>query len=396
MKLSNTTCQSAKPKEKAYKLTDGQGLFLYVMPSGAKYWRLKYRFAGKEKQLAFGVYPEVSLKEARDKRAAARELLRDDADPSMEKKKKRVLAHINSENTFQSLAKSWHEVWSHDKDPKHAKTTWTRLENEVFPFIGGLPVSDITPPMLLEVVRKAEQRKAFDVARRLKQTCGQIFRYGVATGHAERDPTADLKDALRPYKMEHFQALDIKEVPEFLRTLDKNEADLHIQTRLAVRFMLLTFVRTSELIKATWEEFDLKEGLWLIPAHKMKMKRDHIVPLSSQAMAILSELRLRNGHREWVFANLARPKDHMSNATIIGAIRRMGYKDRMTGHGFRALAMTTIKEKLKYRHEVIDRQLAHAQPNRIVAAYDRAEFLDDRKVMMQEYADYIDAIMKGK
>lgn len=392
MKLTNTACLGAKPKDKPYKLTDGQGLYLEVMPNGSKYWRFKYRFAGKEKRLAFGVYPEVSLKEARDGRAEARESLRKDIDPSIVKKKRRLQAHLNANNTFESLAKDWHENWKHDKDNKHATTIWNRLEAEVFPFIGRLPVEEITPPMILDVVRKAEARKAFDVARRIKQTCGQIFRYGVATGRAERDPTADIKDALRPYKMEHYAALDAKELPDFLATLEKNEGNLHLQTRLAMKFMMLTFVRTSEMIKATWNEFDLEEGTWIIPAAKMKMKRDHIVPLSKQAIEILNELKVHNGHREWVFPNEARPRQHMCNATITRAIMRMGYKDRMTGHGFRALAMTTIKEKLGYRHDVIDRQLAHARKNKIVAAYDRAEFLDERRVMMQEWADYIDGL----
>ena len=280
MKLTNTACQGAKAKEKPYKLTDGQGLYLHVMPNGSKYWRLKYRFAGKEKILAVGVYPEVSLKEAREKRTEARELLRKDTDPSIAKKKRKFDAHQNSENTFAVLAKEWHQTWSHDKNERHATTIWNRLENEVFPFLGGIPVPEITPPMVLDVVRKAENRKAFDVARRIKQTCGQIFRFGVATGRAERDPTHDIKDALRPYKMEHFAALDIKDVPAFLKDLEKNDADLHMQTRLAMKFLMLTFVRTSEMIKATWEEFDFNDKTWL----KQRTKTCHFIMLEKKSV----------------------------------------------------------------------------------------------------------------
>lgn len=247
--------------------------------------------------------------------------------------------------------------------------------------------------MILEVIRKVEARAALNVAQRIKQTCGQIFRYGVATGRAERDPTHDIKDAMRPYKLEHFAALDIRELPEFLRVLDKNDMRLYKQTQLAMRLLMLTFVRTSELINAPWSEFDLEAGEWTIPAKRMKMKRDHIVPLSTQAQAILLELKKMNAHREWVFPSMTRPRKPMSNATLIRAILRMGYKDRMTGHGFRALAMTTIMEKLNYRFEVIDRQLAHAKKNKIVAAYDRSEFLPDRRKMMQDYANYIDSIL---
>lgn len=392
MKLTDTACKSAKPKEKPYKLTDGQGMYLDVQPNGSRYWRLKYRFGGKEKLLALGVYPDVSLKEARDKRDQARKLLAQDINPVTAKREKRMTAFNDAENTFESLAKDWHDNWKADKTPKHAAAILARLEVDVFPFIGKLPVKSVTPQMILEIVRRVDNRAAHDVARRLKQTCGQILRYGVATARAERDHTHDIKDAMRPYKMEHFAALDIKELPEFLRTLERNEMRLYKQTQLAMRFLMLTFVRTSEMINAPWREFDFNENIWTIPAKRMKMRRDHIVPLSKQALDILKELKEMNGHREWVFPNQVRPKDPMSNATLTRAIMRMGYKDRMTGHGFRALAMTTIKEKLGYRHEVIDRQLAHAQPSKIVAAYDRAEFLSERSKMMQDYADYIDSI----
>lgn len=393
MKLSDIACKGAKGKEKPYRLTDGHGMYLEVHPNGSRYWRMKYRFNSKEKVLALGVYPLISLKEAREKREAARKLLSQDIDPSIAKKERRLKAYAETENTFEKLARDWHENWKSNKTEKHAAAILSRLETDVFPLLGNMPVNKITPLMILKIVRKAEARAAYDVARRLKQTCGQILRFGVATGRAERDHTHDIKDAMRPYKMEHYAALDIKELPEFLKALDRNDMRLYKQTQIAMRLLMLTFVRTSELINATWTEFDLEEATWIIPANRMKMRRDHIVPLSRQALALIEQLKEFNGHREWILPNQAHPRKAMSNATITRAIMRMGYKDKMTGHGFRALAMTTIKEKLGYRHEVIDRQLAHAQKNKIVAAYDRAEFLDDRRKMMQEYADYIDKIM---
>ncbi len=400
MKLTFVVCENAAKRAKEsgrpLKLADGLGLYLQAMPSGARYWRFKYRFAGKEKLLALGVYPEVGLKEARDKRDWARKLLADNQDPSQIKKEKRLQAYTESENTFEKLAREWFEQQRAVLTKKHADALVARFERDVFPHIGRLPVKDIKPVYVLEVCRKVEARKAYDVARRIKQTCGQIFRYGISTSRAERDPTLDLRDALRPYKPEHYATLDIKELPEFLKVLEKNEARLYLDTRLAMKLLMLTFVRTSELINAKWSEIDLDDATWIIPAARMKMRRDHIVPLSVQSVAILRELKTHNGHREWVFPNQARPRKPMSNATITRALMRMGYKNRMTGHGFRALAMTTIKEKLGYRHEVIDRQLAHAHKSKIIAAYDRAQFLDDRRKMMQEYADYIDSIIKNE
>lgn len=393
MKLSTKACEAAKPKEKTYRMSDGAGLFLEVRPNGSKYWRLRYRYAGKENVLGLGVFDIVGLKEARAGRDSARKLLADNIDPAMAKKEQRMTSFANAANTFEVLARDWHANWKVDKTEKHAAALLSRFENDVFPLIGSMPVNNITPMMILQVVKRAEARSALDVARRIKQTCGQIFRFGVATGRAERDPTHDIRDAMRPYKMEHFAALDIRELPDFLKALDRNEMRLYKQTQLAMRFLMYTFVRTSEMINATWDEFNLEEAVWIIPAKRMKMRRDHIVPLSRQALTILAELKEISGHWQWVFPSMARPHKPMSNATLVRAIMRMGYKDRMTGHGFRALAMTTIKEKLGYRHEVVDRQLAHAQRNKIVAAYDRAQFLPDRKKMMQQYADYIDSLL---
>ena len=389
MKLSYTACENAKPGDKAYKMSDGRGMFMEVRPNGAKYWRMRYRYNGKQKLLALGVYPDVSLKLAREKREDARKLLENGVDPSQHKQESRRQAQLNAANTFEAIAREWHDNNKHVYSQRHAQTILYRLDKDIFPAIGNYPIQDITPPVLLESIRKIEARGAHDYARRCMQVCGQVFRYAIATGRAERDPTADLKGALKPYRQGHYPALDIKELPEFLETLDKNDMRLYPATRLAVHFMMLTFVRTSELINAQWQEIDFEAGEWHIPKERMKMRKDHIVPLSRQALDVLRELHLHSGHRDYLFPGQQNPRKPMSNGTILGAIKRMGYGGRMTGHGFRALAMSAIKEKLGYRHEVIDRQLAHAHRNKVDAAYDRAQFLDERKQMMQAWADYL-------
>ncbi len=398
MKLSDKTCKAAKSKEKPYKLADGGGLYLEVMSNGSKCWRMKYRYLGKEKRLAFGVYPVISLADARTARDRAKKLLAQGIDPSGAKKEERREAIRNAENTFKAVALEWHENQLSRWTPHHALNVSRRFEVDIFPFIGNRPIADIDPPELLEeVLRRIEKRGALDVTARVKQICGQVFRYGIATGRCQRDPTADLKGALKPNQTQHFACLDIKEMPEFLDKLEKNDARLFHRTRRAIRLLMLTFVRTNELINATWDEFDLDNALWEIPGWRMKMRNPHIVPLSRQAVALLREQKEETGHLNtpWVFPSQVRPKDPMSNNTILFAIGRMGYKKRMTGHGFRALAMSNIKEKLGYRHEVVDRQLAHAHKSKIDRAYDRAQFLDERTTMMQEWADFIDALASG-
>lgn len=392
MPLTDTACKNARPKNKSYKKADGNGLYLEVMPTGARYWRLKYRFGGKEKRLACGVYPETSLAEARERRAVARKMLVDGIDPSSAKRDRQQLAEMNAANTFEAVAREWHarnlEKWT----PLYGQDILHRLETDIFPVIGKRPVAGISALVVLNALKKIENRGAGEMARRAGQYCGQIFRYAVVTGRAERNPTTDLKGALKPVTHGHFAALEPKDLPEFLHALARNDARLFILTRLAIRLILLTFVRTGELINATWDEFDLDGAEWAIPAERMKMRKPHIVPLSKQAVAILHQLHTMNGSYEWVFASPSKPRQHMSNNTILKALERLGYKGRMTGHGFRALAMTTIKEKLKYPHEVVDRQLAHAPRNKVDAAYDRTKFLDERRKMMQAWADYIDRI----
>ena len=396
MKLNDITCRTAKPfdppSKTPRKLADGEGLYLWVMPNGKKYWRLKYRFNGKPKELAIGVYPEISLKEARDKKAEARKLVAEGKDPTLEKKKHKIMAQEDASNTFESIAREWYENRKDNWRPRYADEVINRLENDIFPQIGNYPIKDIEPPLLLQVIRKIESRGAHELAKRQLQKCGEIFRYAIACGKAIRDPSADIKEALKPVKKEHFASIEIRELPAFLKTLERNDARLYQSTRNAIYLILLTFVRTNELINARWDEIDLERKEWIIPADRMKMGKDHIVPLSRQATEILKNQKVLAGHWPLVFPSNVRPQKSISNNTILGGLKRLGYQGKMTGHGFRALAMSAIKQELGYRHEVIDRQLAHQPKSKVTKAYDRAEFLDERRKMMQDWADYIDGI----
>lgn len=390
MKLTAKKCDTATREKDGAKLWDGGGLFLELHKNGGKYWRYKYRIEGKERLFSLGVYPEISLAEAREKHKIAHKLVFDGIDPQDMKKEQRRDKALNAANTFEAVAREWHERHKQKVSEKHANTIINRLDADVFPIIGKRPIRDLTPPEILDVLRKIEKRGAHELSHRAKQYIGQVLRYAIATGRAERDHTTDLRDALLHVKTNHYAALEPHELPEFLKVLKQNDARLYPQTRMAMEFLMLTFVRTNEMIQARWEEFDIEHKTWLIPAERMKMRAPHLVPLARQTLDILEELKPISGHREWVFPSHVKPRQHMSNNTILEALRRMGYRGRMTGHGFRALAMTTIKERIGYRHEVIDRQLAHSHRNSVDAAYDRSKFLDDRRKMMQDWADYLD------
>lgn len=392
MSLTDTQCKSAKSRSKAYKLGDAHGLYLHVMPNGSRYWRWRYRFQNKQKLLALGAYPAVSLLNAREERDKARKLLASGIDPSFAKQQQKQIAILNSENTFEAIAREWHANHIEKWTKQYAKTVLQRLEVDIFPNLKGRPISEITSLELLSVFKKIENRGVGDMAHRLLAICNQIFRYAIITGRCERNPAADLKGALKPIKRNHFAALEAKDIPSFIQTLDKNDACLQLSTRHAAKLMLLTFVRTSELIKAEWTEFDFDNKEWVIPAHRMKMRVAHIVPLSQQAIEILKAQKELSGSSIYVFPNRSFPTKTMSNNTILKALSALGYKGKATGHGFRALAMSTIKEKLGYRHEVVDRQLAHSHRNKVDAAYDRAKFIEERIKMMQEWANYLDAV----
>ncbi|MBL1147365.1 MAG: integrase arm-type DNA-binding domain-containing protein [Pseudomonadota bacterium] len=404
MKLTDNQCKNAKPMEPPSKaprkLADGQGLYLWVMPNGAKYWRYTYRVPSsqegqkKQKTLALGVYPEISLKEARDKKLEARKLVSEGKDPALERKKTNIMANQNAANTFEVIAREWYENRKSRWRPRYAEEVLKRLEDDILPHLGGYPIKEIEPPLLLEVIRKIENRGAYDLARRQLQKCGEIFRYAIACGKTVRDPSPDIKEALKPVKKGHFAAIEVKELPDFLKAIESNEARLYQTTRNALKLITLTFVRTSELINAEWKEIDFENKEWIIPAERMKMNRAHIVPLANQSIEILKSQKVIAGNWPLVFPSSVRPRNSISNNTILGAIKRLGYKGRMTGHGFRALAMSTIKQELGYRHEVVDRQLAHVPKSKIDKAYDRAQFLDERTQMMQEWADYIDGLIE--
>jgi integrase len=392
MFLNIKKIENAYPKTKLYRLFDGQGLYLEITPAGRKYWRFKYQFENRERRLAFGVYPQISLAQAREKRDEARKQVAIGIDPGVDKIEKRRLASLNSENTFEAIAREWHQLNDERWSDTYKLNIIRRLECDIFPQIGRMPIAAIKPLHLLDALRIIERRGAGEVARRSLQYCRQIFCYAIITERAERNPAIDLQGALKPMKHGHYAAIEPDEIYDFLKTLERNDARLFAQTRNALKLLMLTFVRTSELIEATWDEFNLDNAEWIIPLERMKMGRPHIVPLSRQAITILQEQKITAGHWPYVFSNWTTPKKHMSNNTILGALKRLGYKGRMTGHGFRALAMSTIKEKLGYRHEVVDRQLAHAPANKIDAAYDRAKFLDERRKMMQDWADYLDKV----
>jgi len=395
-----STIKQAIQVGKPIKKSDHKGLYLHAQPSGSAHWRYKYRIWEKEKLLALGSYPEISLSEARERHLAARKLVEQNKDPSMLRQQSKRLAKFDARNTFETIAREWHsrnlERWSDN----HAGTILRRLENDLFGSIGNLPIKEITPPVLFEAVKRIENRKAHEMARRSLQIAGKILRFAVATGRLDRDFSADLKGQLRPYKRGHFAAIDIDDLPKFLEVFDKNEARLYPQTRYAMELLMLTLVRTSELIEAKWNEFDLPSATWTIPAERMKMKRTHIVPLSRQAVSILETIAKENGAKsyfqksDYIFPSQKGPNKHMSNNTILKALALMGYKHIHTGHGFRALGMGIAKEKLGYRHEIPDLQLAHVPAKDVDRAYDRAKFLGERTIMMQRLADYIERVRK--
>ena len=393
MRLSDNRCKTSKPTTKTQKLFDGGGLYLEVKPSGGKHWKLKYRFANKEKKLAIGSYPLITLKEARERREEAKKLLEQNKDPSFEKQEARKQAIEDANITFELIAKEWHTTTKHKWSESHAKTILKRLELHLFPRIGELPIKVITPALLLKNLKDIEEQGVYETTKRLRQYASQIFKYAVVTEKTDKNPASELSGYLQTPKIKHQATIEVDEIPEFIKRLNINEARLYEQTRLAIKLMLLTFVRTSELIEAKWEEFDLDNRIWLIPAERMKMRKEHFVPISNQTFKILERLKIYQPNpNNLILPSPITSKKPISKNTILYGLYRLGYKGKATGHGFRALAMTAIKEKLGYRHEVVDRQLAHAHRNSIDAAYDRAQFLDERTQMMQEWADYIDSI----
>jgi len=390
MSLTDTAIRQAKPADKPQRLFDGGGLYLEVAPSGGKWWRFKYRFAGKEKRLSLGVYPEITLKAARSKRDEARQLLSEGTDPGEVRKLDKLLKIDRAVNGFEAVAREWYGKQLHTWVEHHADDVLRRLEANLFPVIGHRPIAEIEAPELLACMRKIEERGAYDLAHRVLQVSSQVFRYGIASGRCTRDIAADLRGALTPHKAKHQAAVRPEELPALLRAIDDYETIGDRQTRLALQLLALTFVRTSELIGAQWAEIDIDAALWIIPAERMKMRTEHVVPLCTQALAILEELRgLCDGSR-FVLPGRNRDKP-ISNNTMLFALYRLGYKGKMTGHGFRAVASTLLNEQ-GYNRDVIERQLAHCERDEVRGAYNRAEYLPARKTMMQQWADYLDQL----
>lgn len=390
MALTDVAIRNAKPAEKPVKMTDGGGLYLLLNPNGSRWWRLDYRFGGKRKTLSMGVYPEVGLKDARERRDAARKLLANDIDPGENRKAAKAAKVEQVTNSFEVVAREWfgknRDTWA----PSHADKIIARLENDVFPWLGSRPVADINAPDVLEVLRRIEGRGTLDTAHRAKGNISQVMRYAIATGRALRDPCPDLRGALPPARESNFPAItDPKAVAELLRAIDAFKGTFVV--RCALLLAPLLFVRPGELRRAEWVGFDLDKAEWRY--FVTKTKTEHIVPLASQAVAILRELHALTGRGRYVFPGRD-PQKAMSEATVNAALRRMGYdtKTEITGHGFRAMARTILHEELHIKPEVIEHQLAHKVPDALGTAYNRTKFLRERRTMMQQWADYLEKL----
>jgi len=391
MLLSDTACKQAKPRDKDYKMTDGEGMYLLVKKSGKKYWRMNYRYGGKSKTLAIGIYPEISLKVAREKRLEARRLLKDGVDPSKQKQLEKLEREASGEDTFAAVFAEWHEKKCEEWTVSTSKKVQSVFERDLLPFLGNYPLKDVTPLMLLGALRKIEGRGAYDAASDARSYAGFVFRYGIATGRAERDVAADLKGALKTRRVQHNAYLEEEELGEFLRLLDEDDAD--VQSINALKLLILTFVRTSEIRGCCWSEIDFENAVWRIPAERMKMAKDHIVPLSRQAVELLRSIRDKADLEfEYVFPNSRSKKKMMSENSMLYCVYRLGYKGKTTVHGFRSSASTILNESGLFRADVIERQLAHVDGNTTRSSYNRAIYLDERREMMQWWADRLDQI----
>lgn len=399
--------RSTKPTDKVQRLSDGDGLYLLINPNGAKWWRLDYSINGKRKTLSVGVYPEIGLKEARDRADEARRLVATGTDPSNIRKAnkaeqikaqeadRRIAEGLPAIDSFEEIAREWFTKFSIEWAPSHADKIIRRLERDIFPWIGKQPIASITAPELLSVLRRIESRGALETAHRAHQNCSQIFRYAIATGRTERDPSPDLRGALPSVKQSHHAAItDPKAIGELLRAIDSYQG--YFVTKCALRIAPLVFVRPGELRKAVWTEINLDQAEWNIPAERMKMREPHLVPLSTQAVEILRELQALTGDSCFVFPGARTNGRPMSDNAILAALRRMGFaKDEMSGHGFRAMARTILDEVLQVRPDYIEHQLAHAVRDPNGRAYNRTAHLAERRKMMQLWADYLDKLKTG-
>lgn len=393
MKLNARQVDAAKPREKVYKLADGAGLYLEVVPSGSRYWRMKYRFNGKEKRMAFGVYPAVSLAQARALRDEAKKKLAEGIDPSFAKKEEKLVRDVQLNNTFQAVALEWHGTKVSRWSEGYASDIIEAFNKDIFPYIGQQPVNEIKPLVLLNVLRRMESRGATEKAKKVRQRCSEVFRYAIVTGRAEYNPAADLTSAMSGHESKHYPFLTVEELPDFFKALSGYTGSPLVV--LAARLLILTGVRTGELRGAFWSEFDLEKAVWEIPAERMKMKRPHLVPLSTQALEIVQQLKVMSGQYPLVFPGRNDPRKTMSEASINQVFKRIGYTGKVTGHGFRH-TMSTILHEEGFNTAWIETQLAHVDKNAIRGTYNHALYLEGRREMMQWYADYIDNIGKYK
>lgn len=397
--LTHLAYKNAPIKEKTYRMPCGKGLYLFVMPTGGKSWRYDFKLKtndGKYKSCSYvyGQFPEVSVAEIQGLHAQAHKLVSKGIDPNDHRKEQERVKRQERALTFSLVAEEWLNKRRQEVKEKTIKDIEKRLERDVLPEIGHIPMKDINAVDIVDMLKKIEERGAYEMRNRARQYCSQIFRYAMAIGSANRDYTADVGDALAVRRVKHQPALQPHEIPEFLAALERNEARLFPQTRLALQMLALTFVRPIELAAAEWSEFDFNDNRWLISAEKMKMGFDHVVPLANQTLEILHEMKKTNGNRQYVFTKQTNPREHMARDTLSKAVRSLGFQDRHSAHGFRAMARTTIREKLNYDSEIIERQLAHAPNTSLGRAYDRTQFLDQRAVMMQDWADYLDKVTK--
>ena len=389
MKLNARQVDAAKPREKAYKLADGAGLYLEVVPSGSRYWRMKYRFNGKEKRMAFGVYPAVSLAQARALRDEAKKKLAEGIDPSFAKKEEKLVRDVQLNNTFQAVALEWHGTKVSRWSEGYASDIIEAFNKDIFPYIGQQPVNEIKPLVLLNVLRRMESRGATEKAKKVRQRCSEVFRYAIVTGRAEYNPAADLTSAMSGHESKHYPFLTVEELPDFFKALSGYTGSPLVV--LAARLLILTGVRTGELRGAFWSEFDLEKAVWEIPAERMKMKRPHLVPLSTQALEIVQQLKVISGQYPLVFPGRNDPRKTMSEASMNQVFKRIGYTGKVTGHGFRH-TMSTILHEEGFNTAWIETQLAHVDKNAIRGTYNHALYLEGRREMMQWYADCIGRI----
>lgn len=389
MKLTDTQCRNAKPKDKSYKLADGNGLFLEVRPNGTKHWRYRYRISGKENLYAVGLYPETSLAGARAERADARELVKQGIHPAHHRKIERIKRENAANNTLKGIAQEWIESRSAKWSPRYRDQVARMLEQNAYPQLGRLPIQQIEAAQLLEVVKKVEARGANKYAILLRQTLSQIYDYAIATLRAEYNIAQSLRGAITVPRTRHHPYLKLDELPTFIETLENYKG--YRQTVLALKILMRVFVRPVELYEAPWEEFNLAEKVWRIPAERIKMREDHIVPLSTQVVALLESLHEITGHSKWLFPNTRRPREPMGPTTLNRALQFMGYKGRLVPHGFRGTASTILHEQ-GWSSDVIERQLAHAERNKVRAAYNHASYLQERTTMMQGWSDFLDGL----